>query len=364
MKKLALLTAWWVCLSLAARAQSRAIEVTTNRNVEVINILFTQLSPEFLADSLANPWMFENTRLMRASYDFFQPWKQHPAVAATDALSKSLGTGVYLLGLYYEPIPEASPKSPLSPLLLEAVHPNSDSARHLVNSYMNLLNRFYREAPVDSFLRTYDPVYQTALQEVKSQLPASNFIPTLEAYYGERKNGYTIVVMPFFKSQWGMGWQVGEAEKQRLFNIIAPFDAQYWASKHTVKTAGYQNPEALRTWCVHEFGHSFVNPLTAQKPYAQAIDAHKGLFKPIANNLQYSDWATAFNEYVVRAGEVQVAGLMGQHTQKKRLLAQYRDWIYLPHFNRQLAYYRANRKQYPTFKSFLPKLIDSLSARR
>jgi hypothetical protein len=46
--------------------------------------------------------------------------------------------------------------------------------------------------------------------------------------------------------------------------------------------------------------------------------------------------------------------------QKKR--EEYKDWIYLNHFVAQMQSYQKSRKKYPTFKSFLPTLIDSLSS--
>lgn len=168
--------------------------------------------------------------------------------------------------------------------------------------------------------------------------------------------------MPFFKAQWGMGWSVTDGPREYLYSIVAPFDEQVWAGRPNVAKSGYANAEQIRNWCVHEFGHSFVNPLTAREPHASAIARHKHLFRPIANQGQYSDWATVFNEYVVRAGEIQMAEGAGRPAEAERLRVQYRDWTYLPYFTRQLTYYQAHRKRYPTFETFLPTLIAGLAS--
>ncbi|SMB99831.1 hypothetical protein SAMN00120144_2788 [Hymenobacter roseosalivarius DSM 11622] len=127
-----------------------------------------------------------------------------------------------------------------------------------------------------------------------------------------------------------------------------------------VTNAGFDNAEAVRNLSVHEFGHTFINPLTVLPAVAPGLTAHQALFKPIPGQLQYRDWQTSFNEHLVRAGEVRIALALGLPEVSQQLRTAYSTWIYLPFFEAQLQRYEANRARYPTIESFLPNLIRAL----
>ena len=356
----------WLLLSpgkALAQTSPRLITVQLNATIETIATLMNQLSPELLPDSTQDPVGYQRSRSMRTNYQSFRAFANHPAMAATKALSDKIGTGVYLLGLYARPLPATGWQIPVSPLILAAIHANPDSAQYTLNVYMAHVARFYQEASLAKYITQQSDVYQKAIQQVSHNRPAIGFIPTMEQYYGSRKQAYSIVVMPFFVTQWGMGWQTGEGQQARLFNISAPYrDPQVQGQR--VVDPGFNDREAVRTLCVHEFGHSFVNPYTMQPLLTEQINQYKDLFKPVPNQAQYTDWLTEFNELTVRAGEIRIALKMGLPRESQRLRALYKDWPYLDHFSAQLAYYERHRVKYPAFTDFLPALIQSLAKLR
>ena len=352
---------WLLIVSRVGLAQpgSRPITVQVNPTVETIATLMNQLSPEFLPDSATDPAGYRRSRSMRVNYDAFRPYANHVAVGATKALSDKLGTGVYLLGLYARPMPETGWLAPVSPLLLAAVHDNPDSAQRVVNAYMAQVARFYQDAHMGEYRVQQHGTYQKAIDQVLRNRPSAAFIPAMERYYGSRKKAYTIVLMPFFITQWGMGWQVGDGPEASIYNISAPYRDQQVQGQQVIDP-GFDDAEAVRTLCVHEFGHSFVNPYTMQPALTARINQYSGLFRPIPNQAQYNDWLTVFNELTVRAGEIRIALKMGRPRESKRLRNAYKDWPYLDHFIRQLAYYERKRARYPAFTDFLSDLAGSL----
>lgn len=352
-----------ICSLATAQPIASQVTVQANPTVETIATLMNQLSPEFLLDSAKDPAGYRRSRSMRINYNAFRRYANHPATIATKALSDKIGTGVYLLGLYARPLPATGWQSPVSPLILAAVHSNPDSAQYIVNAYMAQVARFYRDAHIPKFIAQQGSVYQKAIGQVNRNRPSIAFIPTMEQYYGSRKQAYTIVVMPFFITQWGMGWQTGDGQAARLFNISAPYRDQQVQAQRVVDP-GFNDREAVRTLCVHEFGHSFVNPHTMQPELMERINQYKDLFKPVPNQAQYTDWLTLFNELTVRAGEIRIALKMKLPSESQRLRELYKDWPYLDHFTAQLAYYESNRNKYPAFTDFLPDLIDSLEKLR
>ncbi|QIL75220.1 DUF4932 domain-containing protein [Hymenobacter sp. HDW8] len=341
------------------RAQGQAITVKTDLGVELVNTLMVQLSPEFIKDSVADPHLFRSTRLMRESYTHFAPFRTHAAVRRTQWLADKIGTGVYLLPLFYQGFPRPRRHTPISTPLLEAIHPNPDSAVRIADAYIRLVGRFYQDSHFAQFQRANQAVYEVAISEVKRNLPSPTFIPTMERYYGAQKAAYCIIVNPFFKSQWGMAWEVAGANGPVATQIAAPFGEQLRVRGNLLK-AGFDNAEEVRKLSVHEFGHTFVNTLTAQPAFAAGIKAQSALFQPIPGHGQYSDWETSFNEHLVRAGEVRLALALGRGDVSEKLRADYAAWMYLPFFEQQLRRYEADRQRYPTLESFLPDLISAL----
>nr|WP_242693295.1 DUF4932 domain-containing protein [Sabulibacter ruber] len=345
-----------------AIAQRKEILVEVNRNIELLSTLNNQISTAFLKDSAEDPYLYRTTRLMRLNYEHFKPYKDHPAVVATQRMSDKIGTGVYLLGLFYTDFPKPALKHPISEVILREIHPNLDSANLLVQEYFRLASRFYQEASFEKYFAQNQLLYKLAKEEVQRNLPGANFIPALEAYYGAKKDSYHLVVMPSFKSGWGLSWQIQHNGQVHIYNIAAPLQEQRLGAGAKVLEAGYDNPAEIRNLSVHEFGHSFVNPLTSQPRLAEQINRYQHLFKPIPNQGQYSDWLTSFNEHLVRAGEIRIAQQMGNQQESQNLQRAYQDWMYLPHFLQQLQHYEQNRKQYPRLEDYLPVLIASLGA--
>lgn len=342
-------------------AQRQRITVSSNVGVELVNALQVQISPEFLPDSAADPALFRTTRLMRLSYNYFAPFRNHAAVQRTRWLTEKIGTGVYLLPLFYTDSPQPRRVTPVSAPILAAIHSHPDSAARIADNYMELVGQFGRDANFAQFRRRYRYVYELALAETRRNLPAAAFIATLEQYYGASKAGYRIIVNPFFKAEWGMSWQVATPAGPVAYQIAAPMQEQVVQQGHVVQ-AGFDNAAAVRNLSVHEFGHSFVNPLTGQPAIAARLAAQAALFRPVPGQGQYRDWETLFNEHLVRAGEIRVALALGQQAVAEQLRTEYAAWMYLPFFEQQLQRYEANRQQYPSLEAFLPDLLTAVDA--
>lgn len=339
----------------------KRVKVSVNRNVEILNALAVQTSANWLKDTLTDAWFMENSVLMRRSYRHFQSVQQHPFFQTYERLADKIGTGVYLFSFYYTDVPNARRKAPVSDVLLREVHPNRDSAQYLIDRFMGQLNLFYKDINFGKFLADNAYVYRKAAAEVARNLPDASFIPVLERYYGATKRSYNIVINPFFKTDWGMGWETTSPGGMDIYNISAPLPKAVISKDQQIASPGFDNPTEIRRLSVHEFGHSFVNPLANQADYKLQIERFNNLYEPIEGEGQYRDWHTQFCEYVVRAGEVRIALAMNDPAAAKATEARNAKWRYLSYFKNQLARYEQNRTKYPTFATFLPDLIASLA---
>jgi hypothetical protein len=182
----------------------------------------------------------------------------------------------------------------------------------------------------------------------------------MERYYGATKRSYTLIVNPFFQTAWGMGWEVSDKGGTDIFNISSPLTKAVLSENGRVVSPGFDNRAEIRRLSVHEFGHSFVNPLANQTSHKVQIEQFNSLYEPIKGDEQYHDWHTQFCEYVVRAGEVRIALAMNNTADAKTVQERNANWRYLPHFIRQLERYEQNRSRYSTFAAFFPTLVTSL----
>jgi hypothetical protein len=350
--------------SLTAVGQNRKIEVFVNTNIEVINVLTISLYPEMLQDSLKDPWLFENTQLMRLANNYFTPYYKNKAVEKSKNLIDKLGTGIYLLGLYYEDLPTVKRKYEIPEIIWTEVSKNKDTALSIIDDFFLSASQFYRLSNFKKFQLKYKTVYLKSLAQIKQNLPDKHFIPLLEKYYGDQKNSYNIIIMPFFKSEWGMGWETSTKDgRKNIYNISAPFNKQI-ISHNQIKEVGFDNADKISNLCIHEFGHSFVNTLTATEPFLTNIKKYVDLYKQIESAKQYSDWQTLFNEYVVRAGEIVVMRQLGNNKFADKTKENYKDWIYLDFFITQMTSYTNERHKFKSFKDFLPTLIENLQTLR
>ena len=129
---------------LKSQCQDKQIIVSINRNIEVINAITIPLNPEMLQDSLKDPWMFNNTQLMRLADDYFKPYGRHSSINLAQELLDKLGTGIYLLALYYDELPMVNRKSEIPEIIWSEVSKNKDSAYAVFNNFMTAASDFYR----------------------------------------------------------------------------------------------------------------------------------------------------------------------------------------------------------------------------
>ena len=124
---------------------------------------------------------------------------------------------------------------------------------------------------------------------------------------------------------------------------------------------GFANISRINELSIHEFGHSFVNPVIDQLPVGM-IETSTNLYEPLRPSMEpqgYANWLSCVYEHFVRAGEVMIAQKMGSKADADRLLNSYikeRNFIYLPLILQELRKYDQNRN-YPYLKAVESAII-------
>lgn len=338
----------------------KEIEVLTNRTLETFMILrsLSDSDPLFKyrkADYRGKP-------LIYLSREYFKYFKNDVAVQKTqELLDKTSITGdVILQGLLYSSeLPDPKLKYELNPYWKEN--------KSELLAYLDVLNKFYIDANVSAFLKENALFYEGAVAEVKSHLN-KDLIPIMEDYFGETNPNYKLIIIP--NSPFGMGFaaDVGSEQSRILYQSISPAsDIEFQRNVKDYKEFGYSGKDANKYYTdlvAHEFCHSFITPLIKEEKYVNKISETDSLFVPeleaIMEKQSYGNWWAFVNEHLVRVASIRISREMKLIDVEEMRIdnVTVKKFILIPDTENLLVEYENNRDKYPTFKEFLPKLID------
>lgn len=248
----------------------------------------------------------------------------------------------FVLGLPDFPQARVPAGKPLGPQFASA----ADAQR-----FVDACNAFYQEIGFGTFLRQRRPYYAAMRAEVANNLPPPAFLTEMEHLYGQPSATYRLY--PSLTMLFSTGFAVGEDHV--IGNAFGSFVPPTSVGDTTALRLGFADRQALRTVCVHEFGHSFVNPAIDQVS-APVLAATAARFAPIQPQMAaqgYGDWKICLYEHFTRAGEVLTARLVHDPAKAEELLTdnvQQRHFIYLPQIVEQLQYWYDHEyldKSYP-----------------
>lgn len=355
---------------------SAKVTLSVNTNIETYFIA-EKLAVEHIGNyvfSYSNI-QFTHQPIVYFALKEFTPWKDKPVILRIAEILKQLRDIQhdnaqqleYLL--YRNQFPKKGYRWPVPANLAmfnEQLYPG---AKSLGIELADSLASFYRQAHVGSFLKRNHFFYKGAIAEARKHINSAA-IPYMEKWYGQQFAGYELYLMP------GMPITPGD-DNYRAFGpmLTSPkgkVSAMVFSSSvqlpllHSLKEYkqfGFDNAEVTRFLTVHELGHSFVNPdVTSLLP---ELLKDTSLFTPAlakALELSYIDrWKTCLIEHLVRLGEIRIARSMGDDQEEQRVrtlhVTQFK-FILLPLLEKKITEYENNRTLYPTFKSFLPEIVN------
>ena len=217
-------------------------------------------------------------------------------------------------------------------------------AKEKATLFLEGLNDFYREVRFDTYLTNAKPYYNAAIEEIATQLLKATFLRDLEQFYGTTFERYSLI--PSLTVPRGMAFGV-KPHKNHVCNVFGAFNQQVLV-ENKLPEMGFDNPQKLRELSIHEFGHSFVNPIIDTIP-EERIAATSVLFDSIQNVMVeqgYNTWKVSLYEHFVRAGEIMIASESGLEEEANRLREDYienKRFIYLPTILSVLEAYRKER---------------------
>ena len=147
-----------------------------------------------------------------------------------------------------------------------------------------------------------------------------------------------------------------------IFNAFGPFAVQQFSKQPY--NLGFADEQHIRELSVHEFGHSFVNPLLDKVPkeWIKNTSSVYDTVKSAMTDQGYDNWMTCLYEHFVRAGEVVIARNMGYAENAEKLENDYinnRKFIYLPIIVKELERYNNNKQV--SYSDVIKKVMEEFN---
>jgi 6-pyruvoyl-tetrahydropterin synthase len=228
-------------------------------------------------------------------------------------------------------------------ILSFSVEKDTAEAKQIAEWFIAGMNKFYKEVSFGKYLQKTKRFYEAALAEVSANIPSEKVIMAMEAYYGTSFSRYTYSTSLTLPPGMGFAGSVDGG----IFNFFTARGQQNLDEM----VMGFADAEWLVDYTLHEFGHSFVNPVF-DNVSKESLTLTEHLYAPVKQAMisqNYIDWPSCLDEHFVRAGEVMVARQMGDSARANRLIQDYvdnRQFIYLPAILDELTMARQNNLSY------------------
>lgn len=225
--------------------------------------------------------------------------------------------------------------------------------------FLQLLRAFYQDAHCADFFERERKYYASVIEA---------FMPNYEmldldwysAFYGaEPKEKFVVIIAPGNGgNNYGPSLKKSNGEKE-FYAIMGSWDFDSTGNCLFPKDDYF--PILL-----HEFNHSFVNPLL-ENYQNELAESCSTLYESLATEMKnqaYADWQVMFNESVVRAAVIQY---MMDHDfdedviESERKEQFYRGFIWMNDLVKTLNQFTANREEYASFTEYMPQVILAFS---
>jgi len=220
--------------------------------------------------------------------------------------------------------------------------------------FVKLLKKFYKDAKCKEFFNDNEALFQeveTRFRPVYDKLDLNWY----HSFYGEKGNeNFTIIVSIGCGTQnYGPSYMLPNSEK-KAFAILGT-----WKVDESGMPV-YNQSEYLPT-ILHEFNHSYVNPLLA-KHNESFEESGKEIYKVVEHEMSqqaYSNWQIMLNEALVRASVIKYFIDHGASESEIQMMLNNeinKGFLWMNGLVDELKKYGNQRNNYPTLESYIPNL--------
>ena len=288
---------------------------------------------------------------------FFADVRNHPAIVMMDSLRQSNGISfdspmAFAINLQKE--------DNRFSLICDTIVPERRWKGVDLKMVTNIISDFYNTSNFGRFFDSHIPFYKETCEIFNSNVISKFNQSWYEQFYGTEPTENFEVIIGFVNGGGNYGPSRRLLGKPRDVYAIMGY-----ALDENGDTYYVSEPQNFLNTLVHEFNHSFVNPLVEDARFKALIQqpAEKmfQLSKQTMRRSAYANWDNLVNESIVRAAVIHY--LIDNDTPKDKVRQSIIDemsvgFYWTPELIKCLSEYSNNRDNYPTIVDFYPVIIE------
>lgn len=289
--------------------------------------------------------------------DDYKELKNHKAVTLFDSLSKKHKFNGYKIvhwALQFDSFPKLNPIKQVA----EPFPFVKGENENLLTEFKAELIAFNNEPMFQKYLKEVQELNNQVIKQVEKSSTIQNLPTYLEDYYGKKLSSYNLILSPFLHTGGFNAEMLSSNGQKEVYALVGP--------NGEIDFLPYFDKDYIETdMILHEFGHSFVNPITDR--YEKEIEKLKNKYyskelEETGKDEGYNEWKYVFNELLLRATTIKIAGKhFGKDISNENLQEEISSGFGLVEkMVKLLDEYEQNRTKYPTFDLFCPILIERM----
>lgn len=339
-------------LMIGMNLSAQQVKVEVSETIELMSIM-------------ARAADFEEYHMDRAGHyteeteAWFAPFDSHPAVVYLKSLKPKYGIGydaVASMSLHTET--DGKTVRLIDATTLEKRWKNVN-----LDTCLMYINQFYSDTRFHDFYVQHQDFYEEGLQAYRNNVMQYFNQDWYSSFYGMAPEEIYTVIIGFTNggSNYGPSRQF-PGQKREVFAIVG-----YSLDKETGKA--YEHGDKYASTLIHEFNHSFVNPLLENETNNALIKAVGEdlytLTKRMMNWQAYGNATPVLNESIVRAVVIiymEENGFTAEQVEAEMYDQLGRGFHWMPELVSALKSYTHHREIYPTLNNFYPEIAKTLEA--
>jgi len=213
--------------------------------------------------------------------------------------------------------------------------------------------KFVEESNFKGFIENQQKLYNATVLRLRKLLQEKGRIDWFDKFFGRRPGARFIVVPGLLNGGHSFGVRIKLPDgSEELYCILGT-----WLID---KNGRPTFDESVLSMVIHEFCHSYVNPMV-DKYESLLKEAGKKIFPYVAEAMRrqaYPDWKIMMYESLVRAGVVRyVHAVNGPGAAKKQTREEVkREFLWTENLANLLGEYENQRSKYPDLDAFFPRI--------
>jgi len=320
----------------------KTLTARVDQRVELLSIVFR----------LAGNFEYNMSNLDRYKADidsYFGPYKQHPAVLlAKRVASRGVGfDAVMSMAVFLSTPPSLRPRNRFS-----ADVPDSRWGEQDAVAFSAALAHFYADTRADRFFHTHEPLYALAVNRFDGVRQRIN-LPWFSHFYGAVAPDSFSVILGLNNGGGNYGPKVTLSDgRQEFYAIVGN-----WTHDATGDPTFDKDYLPM---VVHEFNHSFVNPVVAST--WGSFPSMDRLYHSVETKMKaqaYGDAQVMVDESLVRAAVIlylESNGSSAAEIQQMIFSEQKTGFFWMADLCSVLRDYEHNRSRYGSLADFMPQI--------